>query len=169
MALAGPYTRSFDGAQGLYLQAAYSYGGLEDVLPGSTGSAARYLCEAGAGYDGPSGLGTSAALPKFRRPRRRPGAAASDHGERSDARRTVNAHGGRVDLVHVRIRPDGELRVGRALLLAAGISDGAGERVGAISGLSAGTSYHFRVVVGYSGGSAAGGDATFGRVGRLRL
>lgn len=64
MALASPYTKSFDGAQALYLET-YANGGqaLDDVVSGSNGACGSYLCEAGVGYDGPTGLGTVYGIP----------------------------------------------------------------------------------------------------------
>lgn len=66
MALASPYTRSFEGAEGLYLEAASGNGGFNDIVSGSDGSCHDYLCEALPGYDGPSGLGTLHGAPKCR-------------------------------------------------------------------------------------------------------
>lgn len=64
MALADPYTRSFDGAQALYLEAAANgTGALDDVTGGANGSCGSYLCEAGVGYDGPTGLGSIYGAP----------------------------------------------------------------------------------------------------------
>jgi Subtilase family len=64
MALADSYTRSFDGAQALYLEAAANgTGALDDVLSGRNGSCGSYLCEAGVGYDGPTGLGSLYGAP----------------------------------------------------------------------------------------------------------
>ncbi|HEV2982022.1 MAG TPA: S53 family peptidase [Solirubrobacteraceae bacterium] len=64
MALADAYTRSFDGAQALYLEAAANGTGvLDDVTVGSNGSCGSYLCEARIGYDGPTGLGSIYGAP----------------------------------------------------------------------------------------------------------
>jgi hypothetical protein len=59
MALANAYTRSFPGADALYEEAAQTgTGTLDDVVSGSNGSCGTYLCNAGPGYDGPTGLGS---------------------------------------------------------------------------------------------------------------
>jgi streptogramin lyase len=59
MALANAYTRSLPGAEALYDEAAQKgTGALDDVVSGSNGSCGNYLCTAGVGYDGPTGLGS---------------------------------------------------------------------------------------------------------------
>jgi hypothetical protein len=66
MALANEYTRSFPGADALYIEAAQNgTGTLDDVTSGKnvTGSCGSYLCEAGSGYDGPTGLGSLSGAP----------------------------------------------------------------------------------------------------------
>jgi hypothetical protein len=64
MALANVYTRSFPGADALYREAVQNGTGvLDDVVSGSNGSCGTYLCEAGPGYDGPTGLGSLYGAP----------------------------------------------------------------------------------------------------------
>jgi hypothetical protein len=64
MALANLYTRSFGGAGAFYAEAAQNgTGALDDVTSGSNGTCGNYLCNAGAGYDGPTGLGTPDGAP----------------------------------------------------------------------------------------------------------
>jgi hypothetical protein len=64
MALANAYTRSFPGAEALYEEAAQNGTGvLNDVVSGSNGSCGTYLCDAGPGYDGPTGLGSLYGAP----------------------------------------------------------------------------------------------------------
>ena len=59
MALASAYTRSFAGADALYLEASQNGTGvLDDVVSGSNGRCRTYLCNAAVGYDGPTGLGS---------------------------------------------------------------------------------------------------------------
>jgi hypothetical protein len=59
MALTTEYTRSFPGAEALYREAAqHGTGALHDVKTGNNGTCGSYLCEAGPGYDGPTGLGS---------------------------------------------------------------------------------------------------------------
>jgi hypothetical protein len=64
MALANAYARSFPGADALYQEAAQNGTGvLDDVVSGSNGSCGTYLCNAGPGYDGPTGLGSLYGAP----------------------------------------------------------------------------------------------------------
>jgi hypothetical protein len=64
MALADAYTRSFPGAEALYEEAAQNGTGvLDNVTSGSNGSCGTYLCEAGPGYNGPTGLGSMSGAP----------------------------------------------------------------------------------------------------------
>jgi hypothetical protein len=64
MALANAYTRSFPGAEALYEEAAQNGTGvLDNVVSGSNGSCGTYLCNAGPGYNGPTGLGSPYGAP----------------------------------------------------------------------------------------------------------
>ena len=64
MALANAHTRSFPGAEALYVEASQNgTGALDDVVSGSNGSCGTYLCNAGPGYDGPTGLGSPFGAP----------------------------------------------------------------------------------------------------------
>jgi hypothetical protein len=64
MALANAYTRSFPGAEALYEEAAQNGTGvLDNVVSGSNGSCGTYLCNAGSGYNGPTGLGSPYGAP----------------------------------------------------------------------------------------------------------
>jgi hypothetical protein len=64
MALTDAYTRSFPGAEALYEEAAQNGTGvLDNVASGSNGSCGTYLCEAGPGYNGPTGLGSPYGAP----------------------------------------------------------------------------------------------------------
>ncbi len=64
IALANQYTRTFTGAYAFYLQAAQNgTGALDDVVSGSNGTCGNYLCKAGVGYDGPTGLGSPYGAP----------------------------------------------------------------------------------------------------------
>ena len=68
MALASPYTRSFEAAEPLYVEADEGETGFFDVLSGSNGTCGNYLCEAAAGYDGPTGLGALDGVPRVAEP-----------------------------------------------------------------------------------------------------
>jgi hypothetical protein len=64
MALANAYTRSFPGAEALYEEATQNGTGvLDNVTSGNNGSCGTYLCEAGPGYNGPTGLGSLYGAP----------------------------------------------------------------------------------------------------------
>ncbi len=64
MALSNAHTKSFPGAEALYRQADENGTGvLDDVVSGSNGSCGTYLCNAGPGYDGPTGLGSPYGAP----------------------------------------------------------------------------------------------------------
>jgi hypothetical protein len=64
MALANAYTRSFPDAGALYEEAAQNGTGvLDNVVSGSNGSCGTYLCNAGSGYNGPTGLGSLYGAP----------------------------------------------------------------------------------------------------------
>ncbi len=65
MALANAYTKSLPGAEALYLEALQNGTGvLDDIVSGSNGSCGgSYLCTAGVGYDGPTGLGSLWGVP----------------------------------------------------------------------------------------------------------
>jgi hypothetical protein len=69
MALANALTRSFPGAEALYREDAQNAAALNDVTSGSNTKAKEkscgtYLCTAGPGYDGPTGLGTPNGAPE---------------------------------------------------------------------------------------------------------
>jgi hypothetical protein len=65
MALANQFTRSLTGGFGLYVNSLENgTGALDDVVSGSNGSCGgTYLCTAGTGYDGPTGLGSPYGAP----------------------------------------------------------------------------------------------------------
>jgi subtilase family serine protease len=72
MALADSYTRSLPGASAFYDQvAAGGPGKVNDITRGENdvnGCTPSYLCTAGVGYDGPSGLGTPSGAPEVKSP-----------------------------------------------------------------------------------------------------
>ena len=67
MALSNAFTKSFGdeaGAGALYAEAAENgTGTLDDITSGSNGTCGTYLCNAGPGYDGPTGLGSLDGAP----------------------------------------------------------------------------------------------------------
>jgi hypothetical protein len=65
LALSNPATRSFR-ADAFYRQGLRNGTGvLDDVLSGSNGSCGTYLCNAGSGFDGPTGLGSPYGAPSL--------------------------------------------------------------------------------------------------------
>jgi hypothetical protein len=62
----GVYAVAGNASKVVYGSAPYANtAGLFDVISGSTGSCGSYLCIAGAGYDGPTGLGTPDGIGAF--------------------------------------------------------------------------------------------------------
>ena len=64
--VAGVYALAGNAATVLYGRSPYANpGGLFDVVAGSNGTCGTYLCSAGPGYDGPTGLGTPNGTSSF--------------------------------------------------------------------------------------------------------
>jgi hypothetical protein len=164
MALATPYTRSLDGAQALYLEAAANgTGALDDVLSGSNGSCGSYLCEAGPGYDGPTGLGTPHGAPELSPSQVHPPtvvteAASSVAQTSATLNATVNPNGGRVTHCYF-------AGVGVSLLLPCAALPGSGEAPVAVSatlqGLLPSSSYGYRIVATNPSGTSSGAAQAF--------
>ena len=74
---------------------------------------------------------------------------------------TVNPNGGDGQRMQIRIRHDDRLRIERAVLLAAGVRDSPVAVSAAVTGLSANTTYHFRISATNAGGTSKGADETF--------
>jgi hypothetical protein len=162
MALANPYTRSFEGAKALYLEAETKGGGaLNDVVSGSNGSCGSYLCEAEIGYDGPTGLGSLDGAPEVPPPTVVTDGATSVTQSDATLNATVDPNGAKVD--------ECRFKYGRTTSYGSSAPcsslPGAGTSPVAVSasvgGLAASAEYHVRIAIAYPGGSAAGGDATF--------
>jgi hypothetical protein len=160
MALATPYTRSFDGAQALYLETAAG-GALNDVTAGFNGRCGTYLCEAQAGYDGPSGLGTVHGAPEVLPPLPTTVGTSATTTTQATLLGSVSTYG--VALTECRFE------YGAALPYTASVpcSTLPGPQIGAVnvSGVAGellpGTTYYFRLIVSYAGGSSSGEDLTF--------
>ena len=161
MALTSVYTRSFAGAAALYLQAATGNGGFNDITSGLDGSCGTYLCEAGPGYDGPSGLGSLHGPPEVPPPTPVTGAASSIAQSSATLGATVNSHGAQVH--------ECEFEYGTTIAYGSSVpcsslpspSTSPVPVSAPIAGLTAATIYHFRIAVGYPGGPGLGADATF--------
>lgn len=161
MALANPYTRSFEGAQALYLEAAAGGEGLlNDIVSGSDGGCKSYLCEARVGYDGPSGLGSLDGTPEVLPPAPVTEGATKIAQTEATLNATVDPHGVEVDACAFEYGPTSSYgsTVPCASLPGAGLSP---VPVSAsVGGLAGGSVYHFRVTVGYHDGASSGSDVT---------
>lgn len=161
MALANPYTRSFEGAQALYLEiTAGGPGLLNDIVSGSNGGCKTYLCEARVGYDGPSGLGSLDGPPEVLPPTAVTEGATKIAQAEATLNATVDPHGVEVDACNFEYGPTNSygLTIPCAPQPATGLSP---VPVSAsLSGLTGGTVYHFRVTVQYHDGASSGGDQT---------
>jgi phosphodiesterase/alkaline phosphatase D-like protein len=162
MALANPYTKAFEGAKALYLEAATNgTGALDDVVSGSNGSCGTYLCEAGPGYDGPTGLGSLDGVPEAQPPTLVTDGATSIKQTEATLNATVDPDGAEVD--ECRFEYGTTTSYGSSASCSA--LPGSGTSPVAVSasvaGLATRTTYHFRIALGYPGGSGAGGDRTF--------
>jgi hypothetical protein len=166
IALTTPYSRTFDGAQALYLDLANG-GGFNDVVSGVNGKCApyAYLCEAGPGYDGPSGLGTLNGAPEVPPPAPATGGSSSVSQREATLLGAVNPHG--VPLSGCGFRYGTTAAYG-SVAPCTPLPSGGTNPVGVsavVAGLSPGTLYHFRLQVSFAGGAAEGADRTFSTAG----
>ena len=166
MAMATPYTRSFDGAEALYLDAGSGSGGFNDVVAGSNGSCGTYLCRATVGYDGPSGLGTLSGVPNLPTPAPATGTASSIEATEATLRATVDTHGADVAACKFQYGATMAYEASVPCSSPPGRNYGPTQVSARLSGLSASSEYHFRILVEYATGSAAGLDAVFATSGR---
>jgi hypothetical protein len=159
MALASPYTRSFNGAQSLYLE--YANGvGFYDVRSGETGSCDTYLCEAGAGYDGPTGLGSLRGAPEVPLPAPVTLGASTPASGEATLEGSVNPHDVGVNCVfeygqssyNEKSKPCSPQP--GAVIEAVAVS-------ARLAGLTPGARYIYRLAVSYPGGSSAGEPLSF--------
>jgi hypothetical protein len=162
MALADAYTRSFDGARALYLEAANGVPGFDDITSGSDGTCSpSYLCAAGVGYDGPSGIGSLRRVPEVPPPIAETTRAGGVGPRSATLEGSVDPHG----------VPLGScvFELGRAgaagTTVPCSSQPGAGTspvRVAAeVTNLEPGVAYGFRVSVSYAGGASVGSEAPF--------
>jgi Subtilase family len=160
MALASPYTRSFDGAQSLYLEQANGIEGFSDVLSGSTGGCGTYLCNAGAGYDGPTGLGSLRGVPEVPPPAPVTLPASQAAPGEATLEGTVNPHDASVTCVFEYGQSSyGEVSKPCSPAPGTGVTPVAVSAK--LTGLTPGATYHYRLAVSYTGGSAAGEVLSF--------
>ena len=161
MALANAYTRSLPGAEALYEEAAQNGTGvLDDVTSGSNGTCGNYLCNAGPGYDGPTGLGSPYGAPVVTPtlPTVLTKAASSVTQTTATLNATVNPNGWEV--TECKLEYGTTTSYGSSAPCAP--SPGSGSTAVAVSasltGLSANTTYHFRISATNAGGTSKGSD-----------
>jgi hypothetical protein len=163
MALADDYTKSLPGAAALYLDAEQlGEGAFNDVVAGSNGNCLDYLCQAGPGYDGPTGLGTLDGTPQAQQTvAAQTGSASSITQTSATLSGTVNPAGEEVTYCRF------EYGTSQAYGSSAGCKSlpGSGEAPVVVSALAKGlaqaTTYHFRLVAAAGPAFAYGSDQTF--------
>ncbi len=163
MALASPYTRSFEGAKSFYLRADGAQGAsaLNDIVSGSNGSCGDYLCEAGIGYDGPTGLGSLDGAPELSPPSVASEGATSVTPTEASLNATIDPNGAEMDDCRFEYGPT--TSYGSSVPCASQPGSGTSPVTvsAAVAGLTTSREYHFRIAIAYPGGSASGGDVAF--------
>jgi hypothetical protein len=167
MALANAYTRSFPGAEALYVEALQNGTGvLDDVLSGSNGTCTppaedEYFCTARSGYDGPTGLGSLWGAPSV---------AQTLPSATTEAATGISTAGA---VLHGSVDPNGPethyyFQYGETTAYGSSTPEGdagfgmSGEAEHAtITGLKAVTTYHYRIVATSWAGTSYGSDQTF--------
>ncbi len=156
MALSNPYTRSYEGAQALYLESAAGKG-FNDVVSGLDGSCGNYLCKAGFGYDGPTGLGGLRGAPEVPPPTPLSDTPAPLATTSATLQATVNPHGASVTECEFEYgltssygsrAPCSQLPPAATTAVAVSAP---------VSGLTPATVYHVRLRLSYRGGPGGGG------------
>jgi hypothetical protein len=162
MALSTPYTRSFEGAEGLYLAARDAANEFYDVVSGSDGTCeSSYLCSAGPGYDGPTGLGSLRGVPALAAPEVLEELPAEISGAKASVAATINPHGAALQTCEFEYGTTSSYGASVACQRLPPSSIHEAVTVSAsLQGLAAGT-YHSRAVLTFPGGSATGPDRIF--------
>jgi hypothetical protein len=171
MALSNAYTRSFEGAQALYLQSTTGHG-FNDVISGANGSCGTYLCKAGFGYDGPTGLGGLRGAPQLPPPTPLTEESSSITTDGATLQGTVEPHGAAITECSFEYGLTNAYGSRAPCGSIPGPGTGAVSVSASVTGLTSATAYHVRLVLsysggmgastdGYPGGSAAGTDVTF--------
>ena len=159
MALAGSTAKELPGAEAFYDQAEENGTGvLDDVVSGKNGSCGNYLCEAGPGYDGPTGLGSPYGVPIA------PAVATTT--EATNQYETQAALNGTVN-------PNGQeakyfFQYGTSTSYGSSTAEGSTgsgstpvPETATITGLQTGITYHYRVAAKTGGHISYGQDSTF--------
>ncbi len=169
MALANAYTRSFPGAEALYEDAVQNgTGALDDVTSGSNvkrgqKSCGSYLCIAGPGYDGPTGLGTPYGAPVVlpNSPTVVTKAASSVTQTSATLNATVNPNSGEVSECKLEYGTAASYGSSAPCSLLPGSGNSAIAVSAAVAGLTPDTTYHVRISATNAGGTSKGSDETF--------
>jgi hypothetical protein len=161
MALANPYTRSFEGADALYLEAANGVDGFNDIVSGSNGSCHDYLCEAGPGYDGPSGLGSLRGAPEVPPPTPVTVGSSAIGNTEATVEATVNPHGVTVSSCVFEYGQTSSYGSSVPCFSLPGSGTSPVAVSATVTGLATASKYHFRIAIGYHGGAGTGSDLTF--------
>ncbi len=169
MALSNSYTRSFVGAHALYVDALLGENPFNEVTEGSNGKCAppashAYLCTAESGYDGPSGLGTLNGAPEAPAPVLATGPAAGIGAGEATLNGTIDPN----DASFTKCRFEYGLSTSYGSSVTAPCPPESPESGTStvpitvhLAGLSAASTYHFRVSASYQGQSSTGSDSSF--------
>ena len=175
MALANEYTRrSFAGASALYNEASQNRTGvLDDVTSGNNWefkktktekpkSCGNYLCIAGPGYDGPTGLGSPYRAPLVVAPPAVVTKAASSLAQTTaTVNATVNPEGGEVSKCEFEYGETTSYGKTAPCSSSPPEVEYAVAVSASLTGLQANTTYHFRISATNSGGTSKGSDEAF--------
>ncbi len=155
MALTDSYTRSFEGAQALYIADQLRETGFNDIVAGSNGTCSpAYLCTAEQGYDGPTGLGSLHGPPTVPPPEATTEAATSLAASSATLNGTVAPNGGRISACEFEYSAGGQTG---DVPCSSSPSGTAPVAVSAqLRGLAPSEQAGFRLIVTYSGGTAEG-------------
>ena len=161
--LASPIVAAYDallGSTAASSQYPYTHlGSYFDVTSGSNGSCGSYLCIAGAGYDGPTGLGSPHGAGLDRAPTTGTGSASSVTGSAATLNGTVNPNGSETSY---RFEYGTSNSYGSTTSTTPVGSDSSVHSFSVpVSSLLAGTTYHFRIVATNPYGTRAGADNIF--------
>jgi hypothetical protein len=171
MALADPFTRSFDGAQALYLEAAANgTGALDDVTSGANGNCGSYLCEAGIGYDGPTGLGSIYGVPNVSPTQVHPPVVQTEPASAvtqtsATLNATVNPSGGSVTRCAFYF---GSSAASTPCASLPGSGNGPVAVSAPLTGLLPGTAYRYRIVASNASGTGDGETLTLTTLGAVQ-
>ncbi len=173
MALSNSYTRSFVGAHALYVDALLNENAFNDVTEGSNGKCTpptshAYLCTSEPGYDGPSGLGTLNGAPEAPAPVLVTKAATGVGAGEATLNATIDPN----DVTFSQCRFEYGPTTSYGLSVTAACPPESPESgtsavpvTAHVTGLTAATTYHFRVAASYQGLSGSASDSSFGTSG----